>query len=283
MNKHPSNDTSSQLEREVAHYLATGESDPLGGAFPGNTTFESLTGFDLHLRTALLHEVLRREKDCQQPQVPPDFIPTAWIRRKVQPMITGLFPTSERPAVLDMAEHSIIFLTRENTHRLIQEVNYLSSAWTLANIYLYSLRAPTLGDSSSQIVGVSEETKCYVSLEYFAEKSLLADYVVHEVAHIFHNCKRETLGMPYTRTKEWMLDIAFGKRETFAYACEAYSRILELAQGKTARHAFLDKHACVSKISDDTVNPSELLNILTEAVQARNGWKHILRRCTRPK
>jgi len=34
------------MEREVAQYFATGESDPLGTAFPGNDTFERMTKYD---------------------------------------------------------------------------------------------------------------------------------------------------------------------------------------------------------------------------------------------
>ena len=41
--------------------------------------------------------------------------------------------------------------------------------------------------------------------------------------------ERRTVGLPETRQREWLLDIDFRKRETFAYACEAYSRILEPA------------------------------------------------------
>jgi hypothetical protein len=62
----------------------------------------------------------------------------------------------------------------------------------------------------------------YVSPEYFAEDDPFADFIVHEAAHIFHNCKRVTIGLSETRTKEWSLDIEHRKRETFAYSCEAY-------------------------------------------------------------
>ena len=89
-------------------------------------------------------------------------------------------------------------------------------------MYLLSLRAPLLGNER-RAVGLSEEMKCYVSLEYFTETDPFADYIVHEVAHIFHNCKRKTLGLPHSRSKEWLLNIDFVKRETFAYACEFYS------------------------------------------------------------
>lgn len=283
MKKKQANPRSAKLEQEVAHYLATGESDPLGCAFPGNNTLECLIGYERYLRKALLDEVRRREHGCRQNQVPVDFNPIAWIRHKVEPMVTGLFPATERQVVLEVAERSVVFLTRETAHRIILEVAYLASAWTIANIYLYSLRTPTLGDGSCQVVGVSEETKCYVSLEYFAEKDPLADYVVHEVAHIFHNCKRETLGLRHSRSNEWLLDLAFAKRETFAYACEIYSRIMELTRGKLDRRALLSQYARGPKVSCGGVDHTELLDILANAVSARNGWKRILARCSAPK
>jgi hypothetical protein len=106
-----------ELERQVAQYLATGECDPLGCAFPGCDVLERLAGFDRHLRTALLEEVLRREHGRRQTQVPPVSNPTAWTRRKIRPMVTRLFPANEREIVLRMAERSIVLLTREATRR----------------------------------------------------------------------------------------------------------------------------------------------------------------------
>lgn len=271
------------LEQEVAHYLATGDADPLGGAFPGGHALERITGYERHLREALHAAVRRAEEGRQNDPVPPDFEATTWVRRKVEPMISGLFPGAEREVLLGMAEQSVVLLTREATHRAISEVAFLETAWTLANMYLYSLRAPMLGPGNSPIVGLSVETKCYISLEYFAETDLLADYVTHEVAHIFHNCKRRTLGLPHTRRKEWLLNIAFAKRETFAYACETYGRILEKTRGKAERRILLAKCTGYPKPSADRAERAELLSILAEAVEARNGWKHILARCAPPR
>jgi hypothetical protein len=273
--------TINSLEQDVGHYLATGESDPIGQAFPSDHLLERLTGYDRHLRKALVEEVRRRERGHRQNQVPPDFDPAAWTRRKVTPMIAGLFPAAEREIMLGVAERSIVFLTRDTVYRTIRRVAFLHTAWTIANTYLASLGAPTF--DGGHILGLSEETTCYVSLEYFTQKDPFADYVVHEVAHIFHNCKRETLGLPYTRSKEWLLDIAFAKRETFAYACEAYSRILEQARKPTERAALLVQYRDGPKTSDERVDHDELLDILREAVQARNGWKRILARCSIPK
>lgn len=268
------------IEREVAHFLSTGESDPVGSGFPGTSIIERLTNHERHLREALLREVQRRESGHRQYQMPNAFDPVGWARRKVKPMIAGLFPRTEQATVLGVAERSIVFLTQEAAHRAIRETMFLSSARTIANVYLHSLRAPTLGDEPSQILGLNLERECYVSMDYFAEPDPFADYVIHEVAHIFHNCKRETIGLPFSRSKEWLLGIRFAKRETFAYACETYGRILEQAHGKEQRRLFLAQYARGPGPGDNQVERSELLDILAEAVEARNGWKRILARCS---
>ncbi len=268
------------LEREVARYLASGDSDPLACAFPGDHALERMIGYERHLRAELIAEVRRREHGRRQAPVPADFNSPSWTRGKVEPMINGLFPAVERQVVLQTAECSIVFLTSEAAHQIIREIPFLESAWTVANMYLNSFGAPMLGNEAMQIVGLSLERKCYVSTEYFAEKDPFADYVTHEVAHIFHNCKRERLGLPHTLSKEWLLDIAYAKRETFAYACETYGRIVEQAQGTADRRSLLAQYALSPKPSDETVDSAELLDILTEAVAARNGWKRILARCS---
>jgi hypothetical protein len=76
-------------------------------------------------------------------------------------------------------------------------------------MYLASVGSDVLGPDAEGAVGLSEETTCYVTMDYFDEDDRFADYVVHEVAHIFHNCKRETIGLPHTRRREWLLDIEF--------------------------------------------------------------------------
>jgi hypothetical protein len=112
-------------------------------------------------------------------------------------------------------------------------------------------------------------------MDYFRANHRFADFVVHEEERIFHNCKRRTLGLPETRRHEWLLEIDLKKRETFAYACEAYSRVLELADGPTRG---------ASCISNSKVDPSwgmrwrarDYLEAVRAAIAARNGWKRIL-------
>lgn len=118
---------------------------------------------------------------------------------------------------------------------------------------------------------------------YLAEQGRFDDFLVHEAAHIFHNCKRHTIRLHATRWHEWLLEIEFAKRETFTYACETYSRIHELGRGVKGRQALLSEYAQGPMPADDRVDASEYLDILSEAVAARNGWKRILARCAPPR
>lgn len=150
-------------------------------------------------------------------------------------------------------------------------------------MYLLSVGAKLLGEKAARIVGLSEETTCYVSPEYFAEDDPFADFIVHEAAHIFHNCKRRTIGLSETRRKEWLLDIDFRQRETFAYSCEAYARLVARAKSPAERRELAAEYGSRRRISEERVDPAEVASIITEAASARNGWKVILARCAPPR
>ena len=176
-------------------------------------------------------------------------------------------------------ERSVVFLTPDTIEEVLRRQRWPHAAWDLANIYLGSLGLRLLGPTAPRVVGMSEERTCYVSMEYFAQRDRFADFVLHEVVHVFHNGKRETIGLPETRTKEWLLDIEFRKRETFAYACEAYGRTWELGTDRTSRKALLEELLAGPMPNDETVEKDEYLDILREVVAVRNGWKRILARC----
>ena len=195
-------------------------------------------------------------------------------------MVHGFFPQAEREAVLTLFEKSVVFLTADNIESVLLEQHWLRSAWDLANLYLSSVDAELLGPEAPHLLGLSQETTCFVSAEYFAERGKIEDYVIHESAHVFHNCKRKTAGLPETRRREWLLELEFRKRETFAYSCEAYGCIVERASSRAERLAMAEKfskHA--DRWNDETMQPGELAEIVREACAARNGWKIILARC----
>ena len=270
---------------EVQRYLRTGETDPHHAAWPGNGFMERANRAHDDLRGALVREVRRLAEGLSHKPLP-QVDTVALTRDKVEPMVRGLFPRVEQDQVLATLQKSVVFLTSANIEPLMLEHGYDSSAWTLANLYLASLGGELLGEDAPRLVGLSEETTCYVSPDYFAEDDPFADFIVHEAAHIFHNCKRATVGLRETRTKEWLLDIEYRKRETFAYSCEAYARVLERAKSPSERRALAADYGGTVRISEERVDPAEVAGIVAEAAAARNGWKVILARCaptSRPK
>lgn len=275
-------ETQPSIADEVERFLRSGDTDPYHAAWPGGS-LERAQRAGGDLRGALVREVQRLAEGCAQPPLPAGDL-VVFTRARVEPMLCGLFPRSERHAVLGMLERSVVFLTDANIERCLLEQHFDASAWAIANLYLASLGVELLGEEAPRIVGMSEGTTCYVSPEYFTETDPFSDFIVHEAAHVFHNCKRNTIGLRETRTKEWLLDIEFRKREVFAYACEAYACVLRRGQWPAERRALADEYGSVAQISDERVDPAEVADLVREAAAARNGWKLILSRCapTRP-
>jgi len=220
------------VQREIAHYLKTGSHNPACFAWPEGGILVRAQKMNEALRSALIEEVRKFSKGILPPPGIGNVDQTALARTKILPMVNGLFPETERPLVMSMFEKSVVFLTSENIERVLKDTTWANTAWKLANLYLTSIGAPCLSEDAIPLEGFSEETTCFVSTRYFTQKDRFADFIVHEAAHVFHNCKRMTIGLPYTRNREWLLEIDFRKRETFAYSCEAYSRILEMCSSR---------------------------------------------------
>jgi hypothetical protein len=269
------------MKSEIDQFLRSGDYDPLMANWPGVNSLDRIVRGEDALRDALLAEVRRREAQVTipTPTVIADYDLPSFSRAKLAPMVCGLFPRVEQEPVLMLLERSVVFLTPENIELSIRQAGLLSTARQIANVYLVGIGAATLGDDMRGVLGASVETTCYVSLEYFAEQYELDDYVVHEAAHVFHNVKRRTAGLPETKRQEWLLPIAFEKREMFAFACERYSRILELCKRPADRRRMVENLPQRPLIPKEYGEPQELRQILTEAVNRRNGWKAILQRC----
>jgi hypothetical protein len=204
------------VARAINNYLRTGTTDPLMTAWPGSLR-EKAERSRSDVRSALVNQVMRQAAGRTHPPLP-FHDPRELTRRRVMPMVAGLFPSSERDAVLQVVEGAVIFVTADNIGQLLMTQRWDHTAWNLANLYLGALGVTLLSPEARPLVGLSEEMICFVSPRYFSDPDPASDFVVHEVAHIFHNCKRRTAGLSETRRKEWILDIAFHKRETFAYA-----------------------------------------------------------------
>ncbi len=267
---------------EIERFLTSGEYDNSFEIWSGGTFVARAKSGSAALRGALISEVSTLTDRVSVPECH-NFGLDINARAKFAPMVRGLFPQVEQTIILDMLEHSVVFLTPATIIVTLEKTRWLHTAWELANLYLASLDAKLLSDTASGLLGLSEETTCYVSMKYFGNNDPFDDYVIHEAAHIFHNCKREMVGLSESRRREWLLEIDYAKRETFAYACEAYSRILELGETRLARVRLLSELAEAPMPPDKRVQGDEYVDILREAVAARNGWKRILERCSPPK
>ena len=270
---------SQAIRHEIDCFLRTGAHDLLCPAWPGGSVVETMRCASSSLRQALICQVLDRSRLASEPVGLEGTDLIAMTRARVSPVVRGLFPTIEQSVVLDVLARSIIFLTPLKIEGVLRSEPYLRTAWNLANLYLLSCDAEPLAANAPEIIGLSQDTTCYVSMRYFSGGGRFDDIVVHEAAHIFHNCKRKRVGLKGTRRREWLLEIDYAKRETFAYACEALSRITELGDSASARRALLADLESGPPPADDRVDASEYIDILREAVGARNGWKCILRRC----
>ena len=209
--------SSSIPTHEIEHYLRTGSTDPCYLAWPGRNVIEKGERAVAVLRAALIGEMKKRAQGRPPAISPADLNVVAFTRGRVEPMVRGLFPRIEQEPVLAMLQRAVVFVTADNIEQLLLTAEWDSTAWNLANLFLESVGAGTLGPDDRGILGLSEETTCYVSTRYFEASDRFADWVVHEAAHVFHNCKRRTVCLQETRRREWLLDIDFRKRETFAY------------------------------------------------------------------
>jgi hypothetical protein len=261
---------------EIDRYLATGASDPDRTAWSGDLLARARQAREA-LRAALVAEVRRRAPT--ERRLPRVADPVALARARCEPMVRGLFPNAERDVVLALVERSVVFVTSDTVEAVLRGQRWDRTAWNLANLYLGSMGAPPLGPDAVPLLGLSEETTCYVTAAYLEEEDPFADFVVHEVAHIFHNCKREHVGLPFSRRREWLLDIDFRQRETFAYACEAFARVLERARGPSDRLELAAAFGRGFRPGDDRVDAAEVADLVREASARRNGWKVILGRC----
>lgn len=267
---------------EVARYLSTGEHDMWFPAWTGSNTVDRLQRGTRDLQEALIAELQRRvaavATTVAMPAALRELDGIGFVRRKAEAMVRGLFPQAEQDIVLSCVERAVMFLTPETIAAVVMDCDWLSTAWDVGNIYLASMHAEPLGADGPQLVGLCDNQRCYVSVQYFAETDPYADFVVHEIAHIFHNCLRRDMGLPETRGRKYPLAIHYSKRETFAYACEAYARIIERASSAAERQALARDFAGFGE-GDSRVDPSEVAAIVRDACARRYGWAHIRDAC----
>lgn len=88
--------------------------------------------------------------------------------------------------------------------------------------------------------GVSGGEYAHIRWSSAHTKDPYSDVIVHEAEHLLHYLKPEHYGFKVRRGQERFVDVEFHHRELFAFACEAYSRVI-LLNGRNVRFAFAEK------------------------------------------
>lgn len=97
--------------------------------------------------------------------------------------------------------------------------------------------------------------------------------VVHEAAHLLHYLKPEHYGLQVRRGQERFVDVDFKHRELFAYACEAYARVI--LQGTVRRRIAFAERMVAEAFSFPKDCRTEIADLVLSAARARNGWRAI--------
>ena len=117
----------------------------------------------------------------------------------------------------------------------------------------------------------------HVRWSAYETKDPYSDVVVHEAAHMLHYLKPRLYGLHVRRGQERFVDIEFCHSELFAYASEAYSRVI-LHSERKSRIAFAEKMQ-ESAFSFPRAELADVAALVLEAARSRNGW-HVIREAT---
>jgi len=266
------------VDEAIVEYLQTGRADQMHPEWPGAGFFDRATRAEEGLHAALVAEVRRRSKGKgwgSRVDVPADM--AAFTRSLVEPMVRGLFSRSKHESILNLLERSAVLVTDANVEDIIRGAPSLSTGWNVANFYLVGVGAEALGGTGSY-AGFSTNLKCYVTPEYFEQKEPFVDFLIHECAHVLHDCKFERIELRATRSRERLVELEFRERETFAYSCEAFSSIA-MGRSPSGRAELAARFRSRKPYPRDAVDVEKVEQIVTEAAPLRNGWKRVLERC----
>jgi hypothetical protein len=218
----------------------------------------------------LLADLLPPE-DKTIPPVTPEV-----IAQRLQPMIGGVVqPDWQATAFHELAQRIFVLNFQGAKAALEAELatGWLSGAWQVLWICFegHGLKSPA--GTETECDGLSTGQIAHVRWSSYATKDPYSDVIVHEAAHLLHYLKPEHYGLHVRRGQERLVDVEFRHRELFAYACEAYARVILQGDCKS-RVAFADKMP-EEAFSFPKDYRMEVADLVLAAARARNGWRVI--------
>jgi hypothetical protein len=219
-------------------------------------------------------------RGARKPSLPRNVNLTAVVRAKVSPLVNGLFPHPERIPVITLLERSVVFLTGDNIYGILRATPEFWPAYHISGIYIDSLEPEAETGKEPVLMGFTYAGTAYISARYFSNPRRFTEPIVHEAAHLLHTCGRDKAGLPHAKASRSLLDIRPDCSEIFAYACEAYSCILESKSSLAGRKELLDEYVHSAIPAEEMVDQKMVNRILSEGISAPNGWEKIASLCS---
>jgi hypothetical protein len=253
----------------IERFLGSGEHDPGFAGWPGSMVERRRQG------TAALRNVLCRVVGHRAAHAPlaARRIPVdagAQVRARVEPMLRGLFPAGDAERLVAALPPRVVVLTPGCFGAHIDDVP-LHTAWDLANLLLDDLGAPPLADDIPELDGLCAAGRAWVLPRAFTATVPFTDVVVHEVAHLLHTLQPADVGLAGAPGP--LLAVPPRRRETFAYACEAWATLAGAAPED--RHARVDAFRATRAVDDARVDRARLDALLVAGAGTGNGWGEI--------
>ena len=260
----------------IERFLRTGE-ETWDGAGSGRFTLAQFKQDEAYTRAAktalrtlfsLLADLLPAEARSA-PLVAPEM-----IRSRIDPMVKGLVQSDwEEIALRELTARTFVLNFKGAKAAIDAEFStcYMGSAWRIlwALFGDYGLKPDEIEVECDGIAGDFGHARWSA----YHTKDPYGDVVIHEAAHLLHYLKPQHYGLHVRRGQERFVDVEFCYRELFAFACEAYSRVV-LHSERRSRLSFAEK-MLESAFSFPRGQIQQVAALVLHAARARNGWRVI--------
>jgi len=260
----------------IERFLRTGE-ETWEGAGSGRFTivqFKEDEAYTRAVKTALptLFRLLGNLLPAQARSAP--LVGPETIRRRINSMVKGLVQSDWQEIALRELTARTFVLNFQGARAAIDaefSTCYMGSAWQIlwALFGDYGLKPDEIRVECDGIAGDFAHARwsAYETVDPYS------DVVVHEAAHLLHYLKPGHYGLHVRRGQERFVDVEFRHRELFAYACEAYSRVV-LHSERRSRISFAEK-MLEDAFSFPRGQIQQVAALVGDASRARNGWRVI--------
>ena len=206
-------------------------------------------------------------------QLVPRVAPEA-IRQRIDPMVKGLVQGDWRELALrELGQRTFVLNFQGAKAAMDVELPScdMESAWRIlwALYGDYGLKPDDVEMACDGLAG----DFAHVRWSAYETKDPYSDVMVHEAAHLLHYLKSRDYVLHVRRGQERFADVDFCHYELFAFACEAYSRLV-LRGDRKSRISFAEKMQ-EGAISFPRGQIEEVAALVMNAARARNGWRVI--------